>query len=126
MAINISPEITAAVGVVSAAAAWLIRGTRTWTNKEKDLEAVSKGHESLRQKFDDHERRSDIHIDPRRDAASVQGLRDMISDSFQMVYERLDKIDSRCEKRGEVCANHFSHVEQRISAISGKTNGEGK
>lgn len=111
------------IGAAGAVIGWIVRGTRAWTGVEKDLQAIQKSHFNLKDKFIEHKDDRDIHVDPRRDSDSLLGLKEMITSNFSAMNIRLDRIDGRCEKRGEMCSEHFSRVEQRISAATGRTNG---
>jgi hypothetical protein len=135
---NLEPgAIYGGIGAVGAIVGWIVRGTRAFTGKEKDIEALRRDvsvlmklYDSVVNDFSGHKGDRDIHIDPRRDAATMQGLRDLVSQGFDSIthrhaelMDRLGKIDSRCETRGRECAEHFSKVKERIAAVTGRTNG---
>jgi hypothetical protein len=135
---NLEPgAIYGGIGAVGAIVGWIIRGTRTFAGKEKELETLqrdlailTKLYDALQADMGRHHQDRDIHIDPRRDAATMQGLRDLVAQGFEAIghrqaemMERLDRIDSRCETRGKECAEHFSKVKERIAAATGRTNG---
>ena len=88
------------------------------------LKTLRESHGKLKTEFIEHKSDRTIHIDPERDAASEDTVRKAIADGFANVNVRLDRIDSRCEGRGRDCANHFESLGNRISAWSGKANGE--
>ena len=135
---NVEPgAIYGGIAAAGAIVGWIVRGTRAFAGKEKDLETAQRDvsvlmklYDSAVADFGNHKVNRDIHIDPRRDAATMQGLRDLVAQGFEAIghrqtemMERLDRIDSRCETRGKECAEHFSKVKERIAAATGRTNG---
>ena len=125
------------IGAAGLVIGWIVRGTRSFAGKEKEIETlqrdvsvVMKLYDSLTGEMSKHHLDRDIHIDPRRDATAMQSLRDLVAQGFEAVsrrqgemMDRLDKIDGRCETRGRECAEHFSKVKERIAAATGRTNG---
>lgn len=66
----------------------------------------------LKKEFGAHKDNTEIHIDPNRDPATLSAITAL-----------LERIDKRCENRGQVCAEHFSRVEQKIAAATGRIHG---
>ncbi len=114
--------VTSAGG--GAILAYAIGVLRNYFRNETGLQTVSKSHNNLKTEFINHKDNRAIHLDPQRDAKAAGDLKDMIADGFDSVNGRLDKIDQRCEARGDKCSAHFTRVENKIAAMSGKVNGE--
>ncbi len=125
------------IGSAGLVLGWIVRGTRAFAGKEKDIETLQRDisvlmklYDTLESGLSKHLSDRDVHIDPRRDAATLQGLRDQVAQGFEAIGERqaemlghLEKIDARCEKRISDCSDHFTKIRERISAVTGKANG---
>jgi hypothetical protein len=135
---NLEPGVFyGGIGTAGLVLGWIVRGTRAFAGKEKDVETVQRDisvlmklYDTLEANLSKHTGDRDFHIDPRRDAATLQGLRDQVAQGFEAAGARqaeilahLEKIDSRCEKRISDCSDHFAKIRERISAVTGKANG---
>jgi hypothetical protein len=65
-----------------------------------------------------------IHLDPVRDKDQSSMMMRFLEEKFDDVTDRLEVINERCERRGGECANHFSNLEKKYAAITGKANGQ--
>lgn len=103
---------------------YLLNGARKWFQQESTVETLSGSHKKLKEEFIGHKDDHKIHLDPERDPAVIRELKETILDRFDRVDGRLDKIDNRCEARGKECTNHFTGLERKIAATTGKANGD--
>ena len=89
--------------------------------RQNEVEADVK---KMRDQVDNHHLDTTKHIVSGREDRILEIIKETITDALDGLGRRLDKIDSRCEARQQSCADHFTRVESRISAKSGKINGD--
>lgn len=109
---------------ISSVAGALVGFGVVWGTARASLNGLRKSHAFLEDQFIHHKDDRSIHVDPPRDHAAVAQLREFISEKFALVNRRLDVIDARCERRGEQCIEHFSHLERKVASVTGNANGE--
>lgn len=90
-----------------------------WGINLKGLSTLGQSHEKLKYRFVNHETNTRIHRDPDRDPKNDDDLKSHMDKNFHEIKETMNKIDNRCEKRGEECARHFAQVETKIAFSNG-------
>ncbi len=117
-------ELTTIIASGTAIGGLLVGWGITWGATKHTLGTLTKSVDALKGEFINHKDNREIHIDPKRDDKALNDLKDSISSHFFDVKKSLETLNFRCEKRGDDCGRHFSHLENRISAATGKPNGE--
>ena len=52
----------------------------------------------------------------------VDGLRSDFTQHRKEIREDIGRIDARCENRFAVCGGHFTEIDKKVAALSGKAN----
>lgn len=88
------------------------------------IENKQRALDDLNEKVEAHHLRTDMHIVPGREDRILDMIKESFREGFQNIVDRLDKIDARCEKRGEACSEHFSRLEKKVAIKTGNANGD--
>jgi len=111
-------------GFVGAVGGFLLRGAFGFGAKKQKFDGLVASHDGLKKGFVAHETNTRIHIDPDRDEKAMDKFEHAIFARLDEIGGQIKTLDARCERRGETCGGHFAAVERKISAITGKANGE--
>lgn len=108
---------------LSTVAGALVGCGAVWGAAQATLRTLKASHAALRDDLSRHVIDRDIHIDPKRDRIAADQLKDFLSKEFAIINDQLEKIDKRCEERGRSCPDHFTALEKKLAAFTGKANG---
>lgn len=109
---------------IGTAAGMLIGFGAVWGASKASLNGLRKSHAALKDEFGKHRDNHRIHIDPDRDPAALNMMERTIMKRFDSQDTVLNTISQRCEARGRECGQHFTNLDLKIAAQTGKANGD--
>jgi hypothetical protein len=97
-----------------------------WGTTRKTVTTLVSEVRIVKESIEKHHADRRIHVDPERDGQILEGLRDLIDENFAEIKATLKQVNTRCEARGMDCTKHFTGLEKKLAAYTGKSNGEEK
>lgn len=111
-------------GFVGASITVLVGYGVMWGKQKTMLNYVANTTKELVSSVELHNMSKELHLDAARDNKYNEQLSRQIFDGFTRLNAVVEIINMRCEKRGDACVGHFSHIEKKLAVMTGKVNGE--